>query len=80
MADRPDIEDRSDPTGRLIGFAIVAVAPTIFWSALLVLGAWAIDQPLSPITSIVVAVSIFSFLTCIWASFVASDSGAASRD
>jgi len=59
--------------GRLIGLAIIAIAPTIFWTATLYLAASASGRPLTLWPTIIIAAAMFAFLTCIWASFAMSD-------
>lgn len=73
MQDSPDSRESSLLVGRLIGLSIIAVAPTMFWTTVLYLGALAYGQPLSIWASAVIASIMFGFLTCIWASFALSD-------
>lgn len=62
---------RSDEvSGKIAGFVIVTIAPTVFWSAIIAMLGWALGRPLSVSASVVLATIIFSFLACIWASFV----------
>ena len=59
--------------GRLIGLAIIAIAPTIFWTATLYLAASASGRPLTLWPTVIIAAAMFAFLTCIWACFAMSD-------
>ena len=54
------------------GLMVVAVAPTMFWSALIALVAWTVERPLSVQSTALMAGVMFAFLTCIWAGFVAA--------
>ena len=66
---------------RVVGLAIVAVAPTIFWTVLLCFGAWAYGAQLPLWVACTVAAVMFTFLVCIWAGFaLAGQTGDAEQD
>ena len=52
------------------GLALVAVAPTMFWSAVIAFAAWSFGHPLSFAGAAMLAGGMFAFLACIWAGFV----------
>lgn len=80
MTDGPGTHEANVLAGRLIGLLIIAVAPTIFWTAVLYFGAWAIDRPMTVWGSVVIATIMFAFLTCIWASFGMSERSASDAE
>ena len=71
------IELRADSsaavTDRLIGLALIAGAPTVFWTAAICLAAWAFGSPLSTPLAGGFAALVFGFLSCIWAGFTIAD-------
>lgn len=53
----------------LIGFMIIAVAPTLFWIGMLRVLCWSLNIALPMWVVGMVGLLIFALLTCIWASF-----------
>jgi hypothetical protein len=62
----------SGAADRAIGFLIIAVAPTLFWSLCIRLATWGLDIALAPWTFYAVTGGIFLFLSIIWAGFALS--------
>jgi hypothetical protein len=54
---------------RLMGLAIIAAVPALFWTGLIYLGAALLGSPLQPASIMLIAGTIFVFLGCIWACF-----------
>jgi fatty acid desaturase len=52
------------------GLFIIAIVPSLFWSGLLATVCWLAGWPLPIWTVAMTAGLIFSFMVCIWASFV----------
>jgi hypothetical protein len=55
--------------GHLVGLAIVAVLPTVFWTTIVYFATWAYGTPLSQLAIMIIAGVMFAFLVCVWASF-----------
>ena len=66
-------DDAAAVTDRLIGLALIAGAPTVFWTAVVCLAAWAFGSPLSTPLAGGFAALVFGFLSCIWAGFTIAD-------
>ncbi len=54
---------------RIMGLTIVAVAPTIFWSTMISLGAWLFGTSVPFWIMCSVSLAIFTFLACLWSGF-----------
>ncbi len=59
---------------QIMGFAIVAVLPTIFWAGLLLAVSATFDLTIAPGTIVAAAAIAFAFLSGIWACFAVSRS------
>ena len=90
---RPSIETidasarLSDPSlrdvtaDRIMGLTIIAVVPTIFWSAMITLGAWLFGTSVPFWVTCSVSLAMFTFLACLWSGFaVARQPGADDLD
>lgn len=54
---------------QLVSLLIIAVAPTVFWTGLICIGASAYGSPIAMWAACAISVLIFTFLVCVWAAF-----------
>ena len=68
-------------SGRFLGFLIVAVAPTLFWTAMIYVVTSANGTPVATWAACSIAALMFTFLFCVWAAFaLAQKTGPTEQD
>jgi hypothetical protein len=66
---------------RFFGFMIIAVAPTLFWTAMIYVVTSANGTPVATWAACCIAALMFTFLFCVWAAFaVARKTDTAEQD
>ncbi len=68
-------------SGRFLGFLIIAVAPTLFWTAMIYVVTSANGTPVATWAACCIAALMFTFLFCVWAAFaLAQKTGSTGQD
>jgi hypothetical protein len=80
MSESTSAAAASNASGRLMGFAIIAVLPTVFWTAMVWFATSVYGRPMSGWAVTAIALSIFGLLACVWASFAMDDNRNSSGD
>ena len=63
---------RNVTADRIMGLTIIAVVPTIFWSAMISLGAWLFGTSVPFWIMCSLSLAMFTFLACLWSGFAVS--------